>query len=523
MRSYISDTMTTMGDRVLNISLPKIGEKALFTKDLETAMENGLVDFVVHSLKDLPTSLPDGMAIGAVLEREDPRDALVLAKCHDGKCLQTMPKGSIIGTSSLRRTAQLSRKYPHLEVQDIRGNLNTRLAKLDAIGSKYAGILLAQAGLVRMGWHDRISQTIEPNDILYAVGQGALAVECRANDTKILEMLQKLTCHQTQCRILTERSFLKTLGGGCSAPVAVNSILTKRKFNDNDNSLDDDGADYELNVIGSVWSLDGHTEIQGKNKCAIKLYEEGAPNECVPKKKLKLDDASNGNKLSPSRIVDHSKGDGTVEPDVAGLISAHGDAFKKCPYSSLLTNVLSNPSSPTSHASDGEMTTAIDDAHLKCPLNFSVGEDVMGQCPYFDTSDQENVNKLISIEESRTQSDTKKCPFTGSGSGDASTKQIDSAAKKCPFAHATDEAKLKCPFIIAASTSEHSDVIHPQKANTESSLAETLFCGIYPHKCWSLQVYQQCEKLGQDLATQLINEGALKVMEIAQNEIRSKA
>lgn len=213
--------MTTMGDRVLNVSLPKIGEKSLFTKDLEDALTNGGVDFVVHSLKDLPTSLPVGMAIGAVLEREDPRDALVLNEKHRGLTLKTLPGGCTIGTSSLRRTAQLSRCYSHLSVCDIRGNLNTRLAKLDAGDSKFAGIILAQAGLVRMGWQERVSQLLEPTELLYAVGQGALAVECRSNDEKILDMLGRL-CHlNTQCRILAERSFLKTLGGGCSAPVAV--------------------------------------------------------------------------------------------------------------------------------------------------------------------------------------------------------------------------------------------------------------------------------------------------------------
>lgn len=511
--------MTTMGDRVLNISLPKIGEKSLFTKDLEDALKNGVVDFVVHSLKDLPTSLPDGMAIGAVLEREDPRDALVLAKCHEGKCLRTLPKGSVIGTSSLRRTAQLSRKYPHLEVQDIRGNLNTRLAKLDAVGSKYSGIILAQAGLVRMGWHNRISQTIEPDDILYAVGQGALAVECRSDDVQILEMLQKLTCHQTQCRILTERSFLKTLGGGCSAPVAVNSILTKRKYSKDDNMVDG-SDDYELNVIGSVWSLDGQTEIQAKNKCHINFGEE-ALHECLPKKRAKLDDESNGNKLSPPRIVDHSKVDGNMQPDVAGLINAHSEAFKKCPYSSVIANVLLNPSSPTSHASDGDAASFGDETHLKCPLSFTVGEDVMGLCPYFDTSDEQNVHKLLEIEESLKLSDMKKCPIAKSG-GDAEKQTTEKVDTKCPFAHATDEMKAKCPFISAASTSSTSDANASQEPISKSLPSETLFCGIFPHKCWPRKVYRKCEKLGQDLAGQLIDEGALKVMEIAQNEIRSK-
>lgn len=150
--------MTTVGDRVLNKSLPKIGEKSLFTKDLEDALRTGGVDFVVHSLKDLPTQLPNGMTIGAVLEREDPRDALVLNKKFLGKNLKTLPEGSMIGTSSLRRTAQIFRNYKNLNVCDIRGNLNTRLAKLDDADSKFSGIILANAGLGRMGWNHRVDQ-----------------------------------------------------------------------------------------------------------------------------------------------------------------------------------------------------------------------------------------------------------------------------------------------------------------------------------------------------------------------------
>lgn len=244
------DIMSTMGDRVLNISLPKIGEKSLFTKDLEDALRNGGVDFVVHSLKDLPTSLPSGMAIGAVLERGDPRDALLLNEKHKGATLSTLPAGSIIGTSSLRRTAQINRFYPHLVVNDVRGNLNTRLAKLDCPASKYSGLILAQIGVERMGWKDRIDQVLEPTDIMYAVGQGALAVECRDNDNYILEMLERITSYDAECEILTERSFLKTLGGGCSAPVAVHTIL-KRGVDDK----------LEVDIRGGVWSLDGKEQI----------------------------------------------------------------------------------------------------------------------------------------------------------------------------------------------------------------------------------------------------------------------
>jgi len=167
-----------------------------------------------------------------------------------------------LGTSSLRRTAQIRRMYPHLTVCDIRGNLNTRLAKLDAADSKFSGIILAQAGLVRMGWMSRISQVLEPTDLLYAVGQGALAVECRANDNQVLTMLQKLMCLNTTCRILAERSFLKTLGGGCSAPVAVWSILKGEPLNGN-------SQEVGLSLTGAVWSLDGAIEIRNNLACAL--------------------------------------------------------------------------------------------------------------------------------------------------------------------------------------------------------------------------------------------------------------
>ncbi|CAO1425817.1 unnamed protein product [Diamesa hyperborea] len=272
-------SMTTMGDRVLNKSLPKIGEKALFTKDLEEALTHGGVDFVVHSLKDLPTQLPMGMAIGAVLQRDDPRDALVLNNKFIGSKLRTLPKGSVIGTSSLRRAAQLSRNYKHLKVIDIRGNLNTRLAKLDAPQSKFSGIILANAGLIRMGWSNRVSQVLEPEELLYAVGQGALAVECRVNDPFILNILHKLCDLETQCRIITERSFLKTLGGGCSAPVAVCTNLKKNSFLENNN--------YTLDVDGAVWSLDGKTEIV--DKISFNLSLDTSTKDAIEDKNAKLD------------------------------------------------------------------------------------------------------------------------------------------------------------------------------------------------------------------------------------------
>ncbi|KAL6265309.1 hypothetical protein P5V15_002088 [Pogonomyrmex californicus] len=259
-------TMNTKGDKILDKSLPKIGEKSLFTEELELALENGNVDFVVHSLKDLPTTLPAGMALGAILKREDPRDAVVMSKKFKDETLSSLPKDSVIGTSSLRRSAQLSRNMPHLKIENIRGNLNTRLKKLDDENSSYAAIILAAAGLKRMGWEDRITQILEPEEALYAVGQGALGVECRESDWKIRSLLEPLLDVETTLRCVSERSFLKTLGGGCSAPVAVSSSLEKN----------------ELTITGAVWSLDGQTLITDTSKSKLYLPDDDyePPKKC---------------------------------------------------------------------------------------------------------------------------------------------------------------------------------------------------------------------------------------------------
>lgn len=200
--------MSTTGDKILDTALSKIGEKSLFTKELENALERNEVDLVVHSLKDLPTTLPPGFTIGAVLKRENPHDAVVLHPKHAGKTLDTLPENSVIGTSSLRRAAQLKKRFPHLEFKDIRGNLNTRLKKLDE-KEDFAAIILAAAGLRRMGWENRISQILGPEDCMYAVGQGALAVEVRARDTDILEMVSVLHDPDTVLRCIAERAFLR--------------------------------------------------------------------------------------------------------------------------------------------------------------------------------------------------------------------------------------------------------------------------------------------------------------------------
>lgn len=289
-------TMTTLGDRILDVSLPKIGEKSLFTKDLEDALRNDTVDFVVHSLKDLPTTLPDGLAIGAVFEREDPRDALVLREDFKDHTLATLPEGSVIGTSSLRRTAQLRGSYPQLSVADVRGNLNTRLRKLDTSG-QYAALLLASAGLQRMGWKDRISKILPCADMKYAVGQGALAVECRADNTTVLNMLAPFNHPETYCRILAERSFLKTLGGGCSAPVGVSTTLKP---------VD---SQFRLSLTGAVWSMDGKTKLdhslqQTFTQIRRTQKHKLSPTEESDRKKVKIDNGESKNEiLNPNEVL----------------------------------------------------------------------------------------------------------------------------------------------------------------------------------------------------------------------------
>ncbi|CCQ52924.1 hydroxymethylbilane synthase [Crocosphaera watsonii] len=243
-RQFDVETMSTQGDKILDVALAKIGDKGLFTKELETAMLQNQVDFAVHSLKDLPTNLPEGLMLGCVTERVNPADALVVHEKHRDKQLNTLPEGSVIGTSSLRRLAQLRHHYPHLTFKDVRGNVNTRLGKLDS--GEYDAIILAVAGLQRLDMSDRIHQVI-PDDIsLHAVGQGALGIECRTGDPEILELLKVLEDTETRDRCYAERAFLRELEGGCQVPIGVNTKI--------ENNV--------LTLIGMVASLDGKTLIK---------------------------------------------------------------------------------------------------------------------------------------------------------------------------------------------------------------------------------------------------------------------
>ena len=231
--------MSTQGDKILDVALAKIGDKGLFTKELELGMLQNETDLAVHSLKDLPTNLPEGLVLGCVTERENPADALVVHEKLKDKQLETLPEGAVIGTSSLRRLAQLRYHFPHLEFKDVRGNLNTRLAKLDA--GEYDALILAFAGLHRLGMSDRIHQIIPPEISLHAVGQGALGIECRAGDNNILNLLKSLEHTATAQRCYAERAFLRELEGGCQVPIGVNTQIEGE----------------QLTLTGLVASLDG--------------------------------------------------------------------------------------------------------------------------------------------------------------------------------------------------------------------------------------------------------------------------
>ncbi|AFY34673.1 hydroxymethylbilane synthase [Calothrix sp. PCC 7507] len=232
-------TMSTQGDKILDVALAKIGDKGLFTKELELGMINQEIDFAVHSLKDLPTNLPEGLTLAAITERENPADALVLHEKHKGLQIDTLPEGAVIGTSSLRRLAQLRNKFPHFNFKDVRGNLITRMAKLDA--GEYDALILAVAGLERLGMSDRIHQILPKEISLHAVGQGALGIECRADDTELISLLKAIEHPPTRDRCLAERAFLRDLEGGCQVPIGVNTEIN--------------GDD--LTLTGIVASVDG--------------------------------------------------------------------------------------------------------------------------------------------------------------------------------------------------------------------------------------------------------------------------
>ena len=249
-------TMETQGDKILDVSLSKIGDKGLFTQELEDDMLNGTVDFAVHSLKDLPTRLPEGLMLGCVTDLEYPADALGVNENYAGKTLDQLPKGAIIGTSSLRRLAQLRHHFPSFQFKDIRGNLNTRLRKLDE--GQYDGIILAVAGLKRLDMAERIQQVLPASISLHAVGQGALGIECRSGDDDILTVIKTLEHQPTAQRCYAERAFLRELEGGCQVPIGVNTVI----------------EGDTLTLTGIVASLDGQTLVKDTISGPVETADE---------------------------------------------------------------------------------------------------------------------------------------------------------------------------------------------------------------------------------------------------------
>jgi hydroxymethylbilane synthase len=243
--------ITTTGDHILDVPLSQIGDKALFTKELDVALLDGRIDLAVHSLKDLPTKLPEGIAIAAVSEREDPSDAFVAHPDLDGD-LSDLPEGSTIATSSLRRGAQLKAWRSDLVIEPVRGNVITRLEKLDA--SDWGGMILASAGLIRLKLADRIRHRVDQSIMLPAVSQGALGVACREDDHPLTSFLRELVHHRnTEVATSCERAFLRRLEGGCTVPVGAHAIVN----------------DGRLILEGCVASLDGRRVVRGQHEGGV--------------------------------------------------------------------------------------------------------------------------------------------------------------------------------------------------------------------------------------------------------------
>ncbi|TCT23765.1 hydroxymethylbilane synthase [Thiobaca trueperi] len=212
--------MTTKGDKILDAPLAKVGGKGLFVKELEQGMLDGEADIAVHSMKDVPVDFPEGLHLAVIMDREDPRDAFVSNVYPN---LDALPQGACVGTSSLRRQCQIADLRPDLRIEPLRGNVNTRLAKLDA--GEYDAIILAAAGLMRLGFEDRIRARIEPAVSLPAIGQGAIGIECRVNDPRINDLIAPLHHRETADRVLAERAMNARLHGGCQVPIAGHAVL----------------------------------------------------------------------------------------------------------------------------------------------------------------------------------------------------------------------------------------------------------------------------------------------------------
>ncbi len=263
----------TTGDNVQDVPLAKIGDKGLFTKELDVALLSGEADLAVHSLKDVPTRVPEGLEIVAVGRREDPRDVLLLPPGATGT-LATLAAGARVGTSSLRRRAQLCAVRPDLDVVDLRGNLNTRLAKLDR--GDYDAIILAAAGVIRLGWEDRIAAYLDPAEWLPAVGQGALGVVARSGDERIRALLAGFHDPLTAACTAAERAFLAALEGGCQIPIGALATLDDEGLTLHGLVADVDGEEVlrdSVFVAGDAWTAASAAAGRG---LAARMLELGA-------------------------------------------------------------------------------------------------------------------------------------------------------------------------------------------------------------------------------------------------------
>ncbi|MDD7545759.1 hydroxymethylbilane synthase [Actinobacillus porcinus] len=245
-------TMVTKGDVILDTPLAKIGGKGLFVKELETALLNGEADIAVHSMKDVPMQFPAGLGLSVICKREDPRDAFVSNKFS---CLDELPSGATVGTSSLRRQCQLKALRPDLMIQSLRGNVGTRLSKLD--NGDYDAIILASAGLIRLGLPERIASFIETDVSLPAAGQGAVGIECRLNDTRVQQLLAPLADTETTACVLAERAMNHRLQGGCQVPIGGFAELNGDK----------------LFLRALVGALDGSQIIRAEGESAVENAE----------------------------------------------------------------------------------------------------------------------------------------------------------------------------------------------------------------------------------------------------------
>ncbi len=264
--------MTTRGDQILDRTLSKVGGKGLFVKELEVALEEGRADLAVHSLKDVPMELPEGFVLACVMEREDPRDAFVSPQYAS---LQGLPQGAVVGTSSLRRTVLLRAARPDLKIEPLRGNLDTRLRKLDE--GQYDGIVLAAAGLKRLGLAQRIRHVLEPGQMLPAAGQGALGIEIRSHRPDLLAALAPLVHQPTWLRVSAERAVSRTMGGSCSMPLAAHATLEGDQLSVRAAWGDAEAADVpliEAQVQGRVQSLEEAAALG--EQAAAALIAQGA-------------------------------------------------------------------------------------------------------------------------------------------------------------------------------------------------------------------------------------------------------